>query len=126
MANQLADTKKEVLFKWITLLSLTVLLVIVFIFLGVREFQISDPYTKNVLSLNGDPVHGHAIFQMNCAGCHEWLLDDQVGPSLEGVSQRKSDATIIKQVVSGLTPPMPQFQPNEQEMADLLSYLKQI
>jgi len=124
--NQLAETKKEVLRQWIGLVGLAVLLVILFIFLGVKQFQVSDPYSKNVLSLEGDPVQGQAIFQMNCAGCHAWLKDSQVGPSLEGVSQRKSDVGIINQVVSGKTPPMPQFQPNEQEMADLLSYLKQM
>ena len=126
MDNQLADTKKEVLREWIGLVGLTILLVILFIFLGVNQFEVSDPYSKNVLSLQGDPVQGQAIFQMNCAGCHAWLKDSQVGPNLEGVSQRKSDVGIINQVVSGQTPPMPQFQPNEQEMADLLSYLKQM
>ncbi|MGD1804616.1 c-type cytochrome [Dapis sp. BLCC M126] len=126
MDNQLADTKKETLLKWISLVGLAVLLAILFIILGVNQFQVSDPYSKNVLSLEGDPVKGQAIFKMNCAGCHEWPIDSQVGPSLEGISQHKSDVAIIKQVVSGQTPPMPQFQPNEQEMADLLSYLKQI
>ncbi|MEB3341484.1 cytochrome c [Okeania sp.] len=126
MDNQLADTKKETLLQWISLVGLAVLLAILFIILGLNQFQVSDPYTKNVLSLQGDLSKGQAIFLMNCAGCHEWPTDNQVGPSLEGVSQRKSDVAIINQVVSGQTPPMPQFQPNEQEMADLLSYLKEI
>jgi hypothetical protein len=43
---------------------------------------------------------------------------------LLGVSTRKSKASLIKQVVSGETPPMPQFQPGPQEMADLLKYLE--
>ncbi len=124
--NQLADTKKEALLQWMSLVGLAVFLAILFIILGVNQFQVSDPYIKNVLSLQGDPVKGHAIFRMNCAGCHEWPTDSQVGPSLEGISQHKSDVAIINQVVSGQTPPMPQFQPNEQEMADLLSYLKEI
>ena len=126
MDNQLADTKKEVLLQWISLVGPAVLLVILFIFLEMQPFQVSDPYSKNVLSLQGDPVKGKGIFQMNCAGCHEWPIDSQVGPSLERISQHKSDLAIINQVVSGQTPPMPQFQPNEQEMADLLSYLKQM
>jgi len=49
-----------------------------------------------------------------------------VGPNLHGVSERKSDAKLVQQVVSGETPPMPQFQPSPQDMADLLSYLKQL
>ena len=124
--NQLADSKKEVLLQWLSLVGLAVLLVILFIFLEVKPFQVSDPYSINVLSLPGDPVKGEGIFQMNCAGCHLSPMNSQVGPSLERISQHKSDLAIIKQVVSGETPPMPQFQPNEQEMADLLSYLKQI
>ncbi|NES74803.1 MULTISPECIES: cytochrome c [Okeania] len=126
MDNQLADTKKEVLLKWSALVGLAVLLVVLFMFLGFRQFHAYDPYTKRVLSIDGDPVQGHAIFQMNCAGCHEWVLESQIGPYLEGISQRKSDVAIIKQVVSGQTPPMPQFQPSDREMADLLSYLKQM
>lgn len=90
------------------------------------QLQASDPYIKTVLSLTGDPVQGHAIFQMNCAGCHISRKESQVGPSLEKVSHRKSEVGIVKQVTTGQTPPMPQFQPNPQEMADLLSYLKSI
>ncbi|MCL2932403.1 MAG: cytochrome c [Trichodesmium sp. MAG_R03] len=126
MDNQLADTKKEVLLQWLSLVGPAILLVILFIFLEVKPFQVSDPYSKNVLSLQGDPVKGKGIFQMNCAGCHASPMKSQVGPSLDKISQHKSDLGIINQVVSGQTPPMPQFQPNEQEMADLLSYLKKI
>jgi mono/diheme cytochrome c family protein len=87
-------------------------------------FNIADPYTSDVLSLSGDTTIGHAIFQTNCAGCHGLDAGGRVGPSLYGVSQRKSPARIVEQVTSGNTPPMPQFKPNTQEMADLLSYLE--
>ncbi|MDE5096188.1 MAG: cytochrome c [Trichodesmium sp. St11_bin5] len=126
MDNQLAEIKKEVPLQWISLVGSAVLLVILFIFLGVEPSQVSDPYSKDVLSLEGNPIKGQDIFKINCAGCHKSSMDSQVGPRLEGVSQHKSDLAIIKQVVSGQTPPMPQFQPSEQEMADLLSYLKKI
>jgi mono/diheme cytochrome c family protein len=56
--------------------------------------------------------------------CHGIQGDGYIGPSLWGVSQRKSKAHLIEQVVSGQTPPMPQFQPDAQEMADLLDYLQ--
>mgnify|MGYP001025801395 FL=1 len=124
--NQLADTKKGVLRQWISFVGLALLVVILLIFLGVKPFQVLDPYSKNVLSLQGDPVKGKGIFEMNCAGCHESTINSQVGPSLERISQRKSDLGIISQVISGQTPPMPQFQPSEEEMADILSYLKKI
>ena len=93
---------------------------------GVNVVRASDPYIKTVLSLDGDPVQGHAIFQINCAGCHGLEANGSVGPSLQGVSRRKSRFGLIKQVISGQTPPMPKFQPNTEEMADLLSFLESL
>jgi mono/diheme cytochrome c family protein len=85
-----------------------------------------DQYTQSVLNLSGDPVQGRSIFVMNCVACHGQWANGKVGPNLHGVSDRKSDARLVQQVVSGETPPMPQFQPSPQDMADLLSYLKQL
>ncbi len=85
-----------------------------------------DIYTQSVLNLSGDAVQGRSIFVMNCVACHGQWADGKVGPNLHGVSDRKSDVRLIHQVVSGETPPMPQFQPSSQDMADLLSYLKQL
>jgi mono/diheme cytochrome c family protein len=85
-----------------------------------------DPYTQSVLNLSGDPVQGRSIFVMNCVACHGQWANGKVGPNLHGVRDRKSDARLIQQVVSGETPPMPQFQPSPHDMADLLSYLKQL
>jgi mono/diheme cytochrome c family protein len=85
-----------------------------------------DAYTQSVLSLTGNVTQGRSIFVMNCVACHgEWAAG-KVGPNLHGVSDRKSDVRLIHQVVSGETPPMPQFQPSPQDMADLLSYLKSL
>jgi mono/diheme cytochrome c family protein len=106
--------------------SIAVVLIILLANLGVRQWQLKDPYVKNVLSLTGDPIRGHAIFQMNCSGCHGLQADGRVGPSLQGVSKRKSQIGLIHQVTSGETPPMPQFKPNPQDMADLLSYLEEL
>jgi mono/diheme cytochrome c family protein len=105
---------------------LAVLLAIGSSVLGFHLIQVSDPYIRNVLSLNGDSVRGHDIFQINCAGCHGLQADGRVGPSLQHVSQRKSKVSLIHQVISGQTPPMPKFQPSTQEMADLLSYLEKL
>lgn len=85
-----------------------------------------DPYVQSVLNLSGSPVQGRSIFVMNCVACHGQWANGKVGPNLHGVSNRKTDVRIIHQVVSGETPPMPQFQPSSQDMADLLSYLKQL
>jgi mono/diheme cytochrome c family protein len=89
-----------------------------------QSLRASNPYTTSVLAKTGDPMLGHAIFQINCSGCHGLDAGGRVGPSLREISKRKSPHSLIEQVTSGNTPPMPQFQPNPQEMADLLSYLE--
>lgn len=94
--------------------------------LGIYQFRASSPYMRDVLAIKGDSVQGHAIFLMNCAGCHGTEAGGRVGPSLREISNRKSKVSMIHQVVSGQTPPMPQFQPSPQEMADLLSYLESL
>ncbi|MBD2188983.1 cytochrome c [Pseudanabaena sp. FACHB-723] len=106
-------------------IAVTCLVVVVSILLWVMRPPL-DLYTQSVLNLSGDPVQGRSIFVMNCVACHGQWANGKVGPSLQGVSDRKSDARLIQQVVSGETPPMPQFQPSPQDMADLLSYLKQL
>lgn len=93
---------------------------------GVHHLRYSDPYVQSVLSLPGSVSQGQFIFQMNCSSCHGIYGDGQVGPSLRHVSSRKSDLSLIHQVTSGDTPPMPQFQPTPQEMADLLKYLESL
>jgi mono/diheme cytochrome c family protein len=117
-------TQPKIMIQRIALIALAILLALVLGIFAVRIVRASDPYVKTVLSLNGDPVQGHAIFQINCAGCHGWEADGRVGPSLQGVSKRKSPYGLIHQVISGETPPMPKFQPSAKEMADLLSYLE--
>jgi mono/diheme cytochrome c family protein len=91
---------------------------------GWQSLRDSNPYTTSVLAKTGDPTLGHAIFQINCSGCHGLNATGRVGPSLRDISKRKSPHSLIEQVTSGNTPPMPQFQPSPQEMADLLSYLE--
>jgi mono/diheme cytochrome c family protein len=117
-------TQPKILIQRIALMALAILLAVVLGIFAVRMVRASDPYVKTVLSLTGNPTQGHAIFQINCAGCHGWEADGRVGPSLQGVSKRKSPYGLIHQVISGDTPPMPKFQPSAKEMADLLSYLE--
>ncbi len=126
MNKQLANIEIDVLLRRVSLFAVGVMLIILLWILGLNRIESSDPYVEQVLSLNGDSVNGHAIFQMNCAGCHFQKATHQVGPSLLDISQRKSQVGIIQQVISGQTPPMPQFQPSPQEMADLLSYLEKL
>jgi mono/diheme cytochrome c family protein len=106
-------------------LLLIMLLSAAFGLMGMYQFR-PNPYVQTVLSHPGDAIQGTAIFQMNCAGCHGFDATGNVGPNLHAVSSRKSPQALIEQVISGKTPPMPQFQPSPQEMADLLSYLESL
>ncbi|MEO1591360.1 MAG: cytochrome c [Cyanobacteria bacterium J06632_22] len=108
----------------IVLAVLGLLLVMALVFLGIHQRQMSDPYVRSVLSLEGDSVRGEEIFRLNCATCHGLEASGEVGPDLHSVSARKSRIGLIDQVISGKTPPMPQFQPEPKEMADLLEFLE--
>lgn len=119
--NQLA---KPETFQRITLVVIAVLLIFLIGAMSGHLLRMSDPYVKNVLALTGDSVRGHAIFQINCSGCHGLQADGSIGPSLQSVGRRKSKLDLIDQVITGKTPPMPKFQPDPQEMADLLGYLE--
>lgn len=99
---------------------------VMLVFGMVRYIQTFDPYIHEVLAIQGDPVRGAAIFQMNCAVCHGIEANGEVGPALHRIADRKSKVSLINQVTSGETPPMPQFQPNPEDMADLLEYLEQL
>lgn len=103
---------------------LAALMVVFLAVLAVYQFRHSDPYVQDVLSLPGDVSRGEVMFQMNCASCHGIDANGHVGPSLHHVGSRKSRIGLIHQVTSGSTPPMPQFQPIPQDMADLLKYLE--
>jgi mono/diheme cytochrome c family protein len=106
--------------------TVAMLLAVLITMLGVHQFQRSDPYVQSVLSLSGDPVQGRVIFQLNCAVCHGINGQGLVGPNLYHVASRKSEVGLIQQVISGKTPPMPQFQPSPETMADLLEYLENL
>ena len=93
-------------------------------FWGMHSLRTNDPYVQSVLQLSGDAARGRDIFVLNCATCHGLEAAGEVGPSLNSVSERKSRVALVEQVISGQTPPMPQFQPNEKDMADLLSFLE--
>jgi mono/diheme cytochrome c family protein len=83
-----------------------------------------SPYERNVLAKTGNVQTGKKIFEQNCSACHGLEAKGLVGPSLQQVHTRKSDVLLIRQVVSGKTPPMPKFELSEQQMSDVLSYLK--
>jgi mono/diheme cytochrome c family protein len=122
--KQLASN--ENLVQRLAIAMLAVIIAVLLAILSINYFRASDPYVQEVLSIPGDVARGSAIFQMNCAGCHGVEANGKVGPSLHHVSERKSRVGLIKQVISGKTPPMPQFQPSPEDMADLLEYLESL
>ncbi|MGF1482486.1 MAG: c-type cytochrome [Cyanophyceae cyanobacterium] len=124
--KQLTDQNILGALSQVTVAVIAIVLIALVIVLGIHVYRRSNPYIQEVLSLSGDVQRGHQIFQINCAGCHGLQADGNVGPSLQDIHKRKSKVGLIEQVVSGRTPPMPKFQPNSQEMADLLSYLEKL
>lgn len=117
-------TQERILIRRIIWFVVAILMFIFFIIFTVQVNSIADPYIQEVLALQGNANKGHDIFQINCAACHGSQGNGHVGPSLRNVPKRRSKSSLIHQVVSGETPPMPKFQPSPQEMADLLSYLE--
>ncbi|MEN9252820.1 MAG: cytochrome c [Thermostichales cyanobacterium BF3_bins_165] len=110
---------------WLRLLGLGMVLVALgILLLGLRPMLSTDPYVEAVLATPGNVERGESLFELNCAACHGTGGVGRVGPSLIGIRERRSDRFIINQVTGGNTPPMPQFQPDAQDMADLIEYLK--
>ncbi len=82
-----------------------------------------DPFIQKTLNLSGSIENGSQLYRMNCVGCHGISAQGLVGPRLNKVTEEHTDTQIIKQVIQGLTPPMPSFDIDPQSMADLLKYL---
>ena len=83
----------------------------------------ADPYVEATLDLKGSSEHGGQLFRINCAGCHGLTGQGLLGPNLNGISGRLSDRSLIHQISSGDTPPMPSFEMDPEAMADLLAHL---
>ena len=83
----------------------------------------NNTYILKTLELKGSVKEGDTIFKMNCVGCHGITARGLVGPDLHSITQRLNDTAIIKQVIEGLTPPMPSFDIDPQNMSNLLTYL---
>ena len=83
----------------------------------------NNTYILKTLELSGSFNEGDTLFKMNCVGCHGITARGLVGPDLHSISQRLNDQEIIKQVIEGLTPPMPSFEIDPQNMSNLLVYL---
>lgn len=120
------DNQSNRLVVQFALAATTIFLCVVLVIWGIHRVQVSDPYVHDVLASTGNLERGQQLFWQNCATCHGPKGTGEVGPDLQHVSERKSQVALIKQVISGKTPPMPQFQPNTQDMADLLIFLESL
>ena len=80
-------------------------------------------FINKTLELNGSVKEGDNLFKMNCVGCHGITARGLVGPDLHSITLRLNDTEIIKQVIEGVTPPMPSFEIDPQNMSNLLTYL---
>ena len=60
---------------------------------------------------------------MNCFVCHVITARGLVGPELNSITKRLNDKEIIKEVTGGLTPPMPNFEIDPQNISNLLMFL---
>ncbi len=96
----------------------------IFLILGVFFYlEENNTYIIKTLELKGSVKEGDTIFKMNCVGCHGITARGLVGPDLRSITRSLNDTKIIKQVIEGLTPPMPSFEIEPQNMSNLLTYL---
>ena len=104
-----------------------VFIVFVILLISVSYFYFNheenNTYILKTLELKGSVKEGDTLFKMNCVGCHGITARGLVGPDLHSITMRLNDAEIIKQVIEGVTPPMPSFEIDPQNMSNLLTYL---
>ena len=118
-AAERPDRRRSLLIVLVAFASVAILLVAAWLFGSARR----DPYIQATLDLAGSKDHGGQLFRINCAGCHGIAAQGLLGPQLAGITKRTSDITLIRQIISGRTPPMPSFEIEPESMADLLAYL---
>ena len=108
------------IWKKVFIVLLVAFMIFVLIYLNNHE---TNQYILKTLELEGSVKDGNALFKTNCVGCHGITARGLVGPDLHSITQSFNDKEIIKQVTGGLTPPMPSFEIDPQNMANLLKYL---
>ena len=114
-----SNSKTQLFIKIFIFISLIIVLILLFMIIT-KENSLFIDKTND---LKGSVENGKNLFKMNCVGCHGITARGLVGPDLLSVTERLKDSQIINQVLEGRTPPMPSFEMEPQNMADLLSYL---
>ena len=113
------NLKRESFYKILFVFVIFFVSFIIFFFIHVED----NKYIIQTLELEGSVDKGDTLFKLNCVGCHGITARGLVGPDLHSITQRLNDKEIIKQVTGGLTPPMPSFEIDPQNMSNLLEYL---
>ena len=108
---------------WIRIFVIFLILLIFGALFFFNQQEKKNTYILETLELRGSIKTGDTLFKMNCVGCHGITARGLVGPDLHSITRRLSDKEIIKQVTQGLTPPMPSFEIDPQNMSNLLTYL---
>ena len=110
----------HILWKQFFIVFAIILIFVIFLYFNKGE---NNTYIIKTLELRGSIKEGDTLFKMNCVGCHGITARGLVGPDLHSITLRLNDAEIIKQVIEGVTPPMPSFEIDPQNMSNLLTYL---
>ena len=114
--------EKQIMNFWTRIFLIFLILFILGVLFFLNQGE-KNSYILETLELSGSVKAGDTLFKMNCVGCHGITARGVVGPDLHSITQRLSDTEIIKQVREGLTPPMPSFEIDAQNMSNLLTYL---
>lgn len=81
----------------------------------------------NILMLSGDADNGAMIYSSKCAVCHGAMGEGGVGVALKTEAAEESDEEIVEDVLEGISgTEMPAFrsQLTDQEVADLLAFIR--
>ena len=117
-----AAEKKFILEIWKKFLIFFLTASICFVLFYLKYLE-KNPFILKTLELYGSVRNGDILFKTNCVGCHGITARGLVGPDLHSITKRINDEEIINQVTRGLTPPMPSFEIDPQNISNLLKYL---
>ena len=115
--------EKKLIIKFWKIFFILFLILLFCISLFYFNHEENNIFILRTLELSGAVNKGETLFKMNCVGCHGITARGLVGPDLHSITQRLDDKQIINQVIEGLTPPMPSFEIDSQNMSNLLEYL---
>lgn len=88
-----------------------------------HEHGIDTTGTDAILALTGDSANGESLYP-TCAACHGSDGSGGIGPSLIEEVPELSDAEIAGAIKNGVGDEMPPQSFEDQEIADILAYLR--